>query len=210
MSEGNVGVRSILKFSAIYDLYQWAVGVRAARDRIFDAYVLIGEKCKLLDVGCGSGELLEYLPSHVQYTGIDINPYYIETATKKYGNRGRFVCMDVNDLDELGLDQSEYDIAVLFGLLHHLSDDEVLATLASVYTALKLGGFALTVDGVYLDGQSWVKRFILSKDRGAHVRPKGEYEALARQRFPQTEVFIERSPLRFGFLTDYLVMRMMK
>ena len=78
MSEGNTGLRSILKFPSVYDLYQSLVGSRAARDRLFRTYVSFPDGCKLLDVGCGSGEFFEYLPASVRYTGVDVNPLYIE------------------------------------------------------------------------------------------------------------------------------------
>lgn len=206
MSEGNVGLRSILKFPSVYELYQSLVGTRRARDRIFDTYVRLPEGCKLLDIGCGSGELLEYLPSHVQYTGVDINPRYIELARKKYGERGRFELIDVNAMESLELPKGAFDIVVLYGVLHHLADGEVRRVLSFAKTMLKAGGFVFSVDGVYLNDQSRSKKFILSRDRGYHIRFDHEYQKLAREVFANVETFIERNALRIP--TDYFVMRM--
>jgi SAM-dependent methyltransferase len=44
---------------------------------------------KVLDIGCGPGEILEYLPA-VDYVGFDINPKYVEAVQKRFGGRGRF------------------------------------------------------------------------------------------------------------------------
>lgn len=208
MAEGNVGLRSVLKFPSVYELYQSLVGTRRARDRIFYTYARLPEGCKLLDIGCGSGELLDYLPEHVQYTGVDINPRYIELARKKYGERGRFELIDVNAMESLGLPKASFDIVVLYGVLHHLSDSEVRRVLSFARTMLKDVGVVFTVDGVYLEGQSAMKSFILSRDRGQYVRFDHEYAKLAREIFPNVETFVERNALRIP--TDYFVMRMTK
>ncbi|MBI4093733.1 class I SAM-dependent methyltransferase [Candidatus Kaiserbacteria bacterium] len=208
MAEGNVGLRSILKFPSVYDLYQSLVGSRAARDRIFRTHLPLSERCRLLDIGCGSGELLEYLPAHVDYTGVDVNPRYIELARKKYGSHARFELIDVNNIERLALPKSSFDVVVLCGVLHHLNDEEVRDVLLFARSMLLEGGVVFTVDGVYLQGQSWIKKFILSRDRGAYVRFDQEYEELARGVFPKVETFVERNALRIP--TDYFVMRMTK
>lgn len=208
MSEGNVGMRSILKFPSIYDLYQSLVGSRAARDRLFKTYAPLREGTKLLDIGCGTGELLEYLPAYIEYTGIDVNPLYIELAHKKYGDRGHFELIDVNNIERLALPKGSFDVVVLYGVLHHLDDGEVHRVLSFARSMLKEGGVVFTVDGVYLEGQSALKQFILSRDRGAYVRFDREYRALAEEIFPQVESFVERDALRIP--TDYFVMRARK
>lgn len=208
MAEGNIGLRSVLRFPSVYDLYQSLVGSRAARDRLFKTYVQLREGTRLLDIGCGTGELLEYLPAYVQYSGVDVNPLYIELARKKYGARGRFELIDVNDIERLALPRGSFDVVVLYGVLHHLSDEEVRNVLTFARAMQKEGGIVFTVDGVYLEGQSAIKRFILSRDRGQYVRFDHEYKQLAREIFPNVETFVEQSALRIP--TDYFVMRMTK
>lgn len=51
----------------------------------------------ILDVGCGTGNLLEYISrqfKNFNYTGIDVLPHMIQRAEEKKLN-GRFVCMDL-------------------------------------------------------------------------------------------------------------------
>ncbi len=51
----------------------------------------------ILDVGCGTGNLLEYISikfTNFRYTGIDVLPHMIERAEQKKLN-GKFVCMDL-------------------------------------------------------------------------------------------------------------------
>ena len=49
---------------------------------------------KVLDIGCGPGDVLEFMPA-VEYTGFDISPGYIQAAQARFGSRGRFWCGDV-------------------------------------------------------------------------------------------------------------------
>lgn len=51
----------------------------------------------ILDVGCGTGNLLEYINSQFkefEYTGIDVLPHMIKRAEGKNLN-GKFICMDL-------------------------------------------------------------------------------------------------------------------
>ena len=51
----------------------------------------------VLDIGCGPATMLPYL-GQVTYTGIDLNPAYIETAKTQFGDRGTFVSLSVDDM----------------------------------------------------------------------------------------------------------------
>jgi len=73
-----------------------------------DKYVKPKDGDKILDIGCGTADILEYLPN-VEYLGFDMNNRYIQFALQKYGNRGKFFCKKVN-LDVL-------DNKVLFDII---------------------------------------------------------------------------------------------
>ena len=208
MSEANSGLRSILKVPFFYDTYQSLVGSHKMRKYITSRYMHFSENCKVLDIGCGTCELLDFFPNNIQYTGFDKNKECIESAKKRYGTRGNFICKDVNTIEELNLKENEYDLILLIGVLHHLNDSEVVETLSSAKKLLKQDGYVLSVDGVYLQQQSGITKYILSKDRGQHVRFDHEYKRLAESVFSKTEVFIEKKILRIP--TDYIVMKMFK
>jgi len=69
---------------------------------------------KVIDIGCGSAEVLRYLPD-VDYIGIDINPDYIAFARRTYGNKGTFL---VGDTQFFRGDPrfKDADIVMAFGL----------------------------------------------------------------------------------------------
>lgn len=58
------------------------------------------EPYKILDCGCGYGALLDVLPNHVDYTGVDISPDLINLANTRYPNN-KFIRYDIRYLTAL-------------------------------------------------------------------------------------------------------------
>jgi len=54
-------------------------------------YQLLTAEHKVLDVGCGYGALIECIPSEVDYTGIDLNPYLVAWGSRRYETNRLFV-----------------------------------------------------------------------------------------------------------------------
>ena len=67
---------------------------RGGRSKYVRDYVRPVAKDKILDIGCGPADILNYLPD-VDYTGFDSNPKYIVAARKRFDNRGNFLCRAV-------------------------------------------------------------------------------------------------------------------
>lgn len=79
---------------------------------------------KILDVGCGTGILeqflLTYSPIHI--TGIDISPRMIEQARNKYAvNTVDFRCMDVMELKD-----EQFDFIIAYSVFPHFEHPEKL------------------------------------------------------------------------------------
>ena len=73
---------------------------------------LAGES--VIDVGCGTGKLADYLPKDNIYLGIDLNENFLRHAKK----RGR----NVMKQDALTFDRfAEFDVCVVMDLLHHIN-----------------------------------------------------------------------------------------
>lgn len=120
-----------------------------------------------MDIGCGPADILKFLPD-VDYVGIDSNPGYIQSAMKRYGGRGRFLCKKIGE-DTLSFD-SKFNIIMANGVLHHLNDDEASALFKTAQQYLDPMGRMITGDACLVEKQSWVTRLIFSLDRGKFIR----------------------------------------
>lgn len=190
-------MRTILAFPTIYRLFTNIVG-GDARSFCVEKYIRPGDGDKTLDIGCGTADILSYLPS-VQYVGMDMNQAYINSAKRRFGNSGKFLTEKVNKgaINELSL--FDFDIVLATGVLHHLNDDEARQLFELARSALKAGGRLITLDGCYVEGQSWLTRFILSRDRGKYVRTRDQYVGLARKSFTHIKVFIHHDLIRIPY-----------
>ena len=117
MAQTTSGIRAILSNPKVYAAFQLVVGSQRVRTELIDTYVKPEPGLRVLDVGCGPGVLVEYLPG-VDYTGTDLSEAYIEAAQRRYGDRGRFFVGRVDDLDadELGT----FNVIIAKSLLHHI------------------------------------------------------------------------------------------
>jgi SAM-dependent methyltransferase len=79
----------------------------------------------VLDFGCGFGDMFEYISAKgikdVAYTGVDINPNFIELATAKYADTARFQLKNL--LEDEGTEQ--VDFVLSSGVFNHALDDNM-------------------------------------------------------------------------------------
>ena len=73
---------------------------------------LVPKGSTVIDVGCGAGFLFECMPAGITYLGIDLNPYLIEWAKRKYEKfeNATFKIMDAKDL--ANIESSQFDWSV--------------------------------------------------------------------------------------------------
>ncbi|MGD9107080.1 MAG: class I SAM-dependent methyltransferase, partial [Desulfobacterales bacterium] len=110
-------IRSLLAFPVTYRLFSRIVG-GFARQVYVKKYIRPIHGDKILDIGCGPGDILELLPQ-VEYLGIDMNRRYIKSAIKRFGNRGTFICKKLSG--KLSNELSSFDLILATGILHHLN-----------------------------------------------------------------------------------------
>jgi len=181
MAQKTDGLHSVLSVPMVYTLVETMMGALEARKTIIRQIVRPRWGDRILDIGCGPGDVVRYLRPGVEYVGFDENPAYIRTAQRRYGRRAVFHCDRVHSkiLEEEG----SFDIVFAFGILHHLDDSEALDLFRLAFQALAPGGRLFTLDGCYEADQSSVARWLLDKDRGKNVRTRKEYLRLAEDVF---------------------------
>lgn len=174
--------RALLAVSTVYRSFQYLTGGVGARATLVQEYIRPWQKCRILDVGCGTAAVLEKLPD-VDYVGLDPSERYIAHARRRFGGRGVFLQREVtaNAVKEL----APFDLVLGIAVLHHLSDAQARELFALARSALKEQGRLVTLDPCHVVSQRWVARLALSLDRGKFIRYRKEYEALAQEFFPR-------------------------
>lgn len=174
--ERTTGLRSVLSRSTTYDLLQALLGASRIRRVLVSDFLRPREGQRVLDIGCGTAEILEFMPA-VEYVGFDPNPDYVAKARKRAGVGAQVVCDRVSDVS---LSQHPpFDLVVALFVLHHLDEAEARQLFTTAVRHLAPGGLLLTADPAFVPGQSPIARFLISRDRGAFVRDEGGYRALA-------------------------------
>jgi SAM-dependent methyltransferase len=186
-------LKSILRFSGAYTLFQQAVGSDSCHEVFARDYLRPGGGDRVLDIGCGSADILEFLPE-VDHLGVDVSPEYIESARIRFGGRGRFICKPVEGFSVE--EPASFDIVMAHGVIHHLDD---AAALGVARAALKPTGRFVSLDGAFVEGQSRLARIPLRNDRGKFVRSPEAYAALASRVFPEVKVNVRRDLLRIPY-----------
>lgn len=116
---------------------------------------------RILEVGCGVGSARSWFKS--DYTGIDINPDYIERARRSL--EGRFLVMDAG---QLSFEPNSFDDAVSIATTHHLTGEQLSKM---IRTATTLAPHLHIIDAILpVSPGRWFKSALFRMDRGRHVR----------------------------------------
>jgi SAM-dependent methyltransferase len=189
------GVRGILSSPKVYELWSRLVGGERGRGAVVREYVRPGRDARVLDLGCGPGELVRYF-SNVDYVGIDLSEEYIEHARRVFGDRAEFRVGDATRLDD---DLGDFDLVVAFGVIHHLDDQGALRLLTGAKAALVPGGRFVSIDPVLVSDDRAVARLLVSWDRGSQVRSPEDYKRLAEASFERVRYDIRQDLLRIPY-----------
>jgi SAM-dependent methyltransferase len=191
------GVRRVLSIPAVYDLFQRLVGDHSARQVICAEYLRVKEGDVVVDIGCGTGQIRSYLPDDIRYFGFDLSPQYIETARTEFPERSQFICANIISLAPDAIPRC--DLALAFGVLHHLDDVDARELLAHVHLRLSERGRLVTIDPVIEEQQSRVARALIERDRGRNVRMGDAYRALVPAVFSRVDLHVRRDLLRIPY-----------
>ncbi len=124
---------------------------------------LAGEGSTLVDVGCGSGNVLAYLRAETglrRLAGVDVSPRCLEQARQRVGcetHQGSI--LDAGLVERLA---GRFDFAVLGAVLHHLvgrtrraSRERARLALAHAVSLVRPGGHVIVLEPVFYPRGRW-------------------------------------------------------
>ncbi len=138
-----------------YDLHTrlMGLGVNRSNSRMIVEMAQIKPGEKVLDVGCGTGNLTLTAKSYVGESGIvygiDASPEMIEEAQKKAkrsGYNNSEVVFEVGLIEKIPYPNATFDVVINRLVIHHLPDDLKRQGFAEIFRVLKPGGRIFIAD----------------------------------------------------------------
>ena len=194
MAQVTTGLRAMLSSPAGYNVVQNLLGANRSRAILVREHIRPTAGATVLDIGCGTAELLKFLPRDINYQGFDLSEPYIEAARAAHGDRGSFHCRDVGEMAAEGA-AGAADLILAIGLLHHLDDDQATGLLRTAHELLKPGGRLISVDGTLQPGQPALARYLILKDRGQNIRSPENYAKLGEGVFAEPRCTVRQDLL---------------
>ncbi len=135
-----------------YDIHTslMGLGVNGSNSRMVVEMAKIQPGDKVLDVGCGSGNLTltakRYTGAAGSAYGIDASPEMIDVARKKAQSSGLAATFELGLIEKLPYPDATFDIVISRLVIHHLPGDLKRRGFAEIFRVLKPGGRLFLVD----------------------------------------------------------------
>jgi SAM-dependent methyltransferase len=187
------GLKSVISRPAVYNLVQFIAGARLYRTRMVRQYIRPFEGCRILDIGCGTGEYVEFLDQHCssyEYFGFDGEARYVLYGQQLFANRPNIHIHHRVLTEEVIQELNNFDIVLAIGVMHHLDDDLVLSLLRLAREALRPAGRLVTYDPGQFSDMNRIEAFFVNHDRGRNIRCPEHYDRLIGQVFPARQMYL--------------------
>ena len=160
-----------------YALFRRLLRAESATRTIIADHIRCQAGDRVLDLGCGNGELASYL-TDVNYVGVDHNPKYVASAQRDRAGAATVEFLEADLADLASLDLGTFDVIVALGVLHHLPTALAERTVATAFDLLNDNGRLITLDPAFHPEQRTIARVLMAMDRGLYVRHPEDYERI--------------------------------
>jgi SAM-dependent methyltransferase len=141
------------------NLHWWFLAKKKYIRTILDLYLTAGED-KILDIGCGTGGMMELLKEYGSVFGLD----YHQAACAFCRQRAPFPLLK-GDANHLPFKKGTFGLIVLLDVLYHQHILDDRAVLAQVYDLLAPHGYLLIMDSAFDALKSAHDRAVMARHR---------------------------------------------
>jgi len=114
------------------DKHWWFASRTRAILAYLDRYVGAGQDLRVLDVGCGAGNMAHHLAHYGRVVGVDLHPKPLEIA------RQRGLQAELGSADDLPFDDQTFDLVTLLDVVEHVPNEH--GVFGECQRVLKPGG----------------------------------------------------------------------
>ena len=142
----------IINWTSPHDIFArlMGLGVNGANSRMIVEMAKIKPGDKVLDVGCGTGDLTLTAKNYVGVSGsahgIDASLEGIDLARKKAKRSDSEAVFEVGLIENIAYPDATFDIVISRLVIHHLPDDLKRWGIAEIFRVLKPGGLVFLAD----------------------------------------------------------------
>jgi SAM-dependent methyltransferase len=199
------GLRRLLTLAPLYAGFQNAVGARRAREWFAARALRLAPGARVIDVGCGTADIIDLLPEGVGYAGFDPNPAYIARASRTYAARPNTSFLH-GTAAEAARDPRFTDatVVICLGVMHHLDETQARELLKFAKRALTPEGRLRAIEPAWLPEQGSVSRWIMSLDRGIGIRSAADWHRLVEGTFPACQTTPMTGLIRLPYTHVYI------
>lgn len=172
---------------ALLDRRHWMV---YGKELFLKPYLSGKEDRKILDAGCGTGTMLEFLSEYGTVTGLDSSSYALRLAARLGKEKG--VELKEGDVSAMPFPDGTFDVVTLLDVLYHRAvkdDDIVVKECARV---LKKGGILIVIDSAF-------KFLKTTYDDEAHVARRYELKKM-KEKLEHEGFLIKKASHIFFFI----------
>jgi ubiquinone/menaquinone biosynthesis C-methylase UbiE len=171
-------VERALEFPAVYSVNQFIGQATVRRYRqLLAEEVPCDATTSMLDLGCGTGSTSRVVVG--RYSGVDINPSYIETAQRRHPHAKFFQ----GDCSRLAFADGSFDLATSIATTHHLTDAELEAMTLEALRVVRPGAAFHIIDAILpVNRKAFAKEMFFRMDRGRFPRQLDELAGVVSRR----------------------------
>jgi SAM-dependent methyltransferase len=166
----------LLRWPAVYDLVQRAVGARGIQQRLAGHVNALPGASWVLDIGGGTGTLGSALDSRSDYVCLDLDA----ARLRSFQHRHLHARCLVADAAQVPIATGKVGTVVCSAVSHHLDDELFGSMIREARRVLRADGRLVFMDAVWAP-RRWCGRVLWRYDQGSHPRTAATLRlALAR------------------------------